>query len=436
MVAVHWRRRVERGAGLRWRRLWAEMAARDALPPGRGPGRGGRGLDPAGAGGLGPRAARRHHRRGAAAGRRPGRREPAGRRTRLARTPSTPTCSGCSTRPWPRRRPPAGSGGSTATWPAICTGRGPVLPGPRRPSSTGRWRARGLARRRARCGAVAGPRRRASRRTLDRRRAGTLGATRRDPGAGARGAHVAGGRTAVADRVILHVGAPKTGTSFLQDRLFHNPEVLAAQGIRYPADRADAQFLAALDLMQLTWGGLEKQAGGAWDRLAEGGARLARHRDRQPRDPRLRLPRPCAPRAGVVGRARWRHRGARGPVRARPRPADPGRVAGERQAPAARDVRRVPRPDPRPRPREHAGVLVLGRPGGARDPRPLGRVAPARAGARGDRAAPGRAARPALGAVHGRPGHRADQSGRGNRPRRTRRSAYPRRRSSAGSTNA
>ena len=74
----------------------------------------------------------------------------------------------------------------------------------------------------------------------------------------------------MADRVILHVGAPKTGTSFLQDRLFHNPEVLAAQGIRYPADRADAQFLAALDLMQLTWGGLEKQAGGAWDRLAEG----------------------------------------------------------------------------------------------------------------------------------------------------------------------
>ena len=74
----------------------------------------------------------------------------------------------------------------------------------------------------------------------------------------------------MADRVILHVGAPKTGTSFLQDRLFHNPEVLAAQGIRYPGDRADAQFLAALDLMQLTWGGLEKQAGGAWDRLAEG----------------------------------------------------------------------------------------------------------------------------------------------------------------------
>ncbi len=72
----------------------------------------------------------------------------------------------------------------------------------------------------------------------------------------------------MAEKVILHVGAPKTGTSFLQDRLFHNPDVLAAQGILYPADRPDAQFLAALDLMQLTWGGLEKQAGGAWSRLA------------------------------------------------------------------------------------------------------------------------------------------------------------------------
>ncbi|MGI9155714.1 MAG: hypothetical protein ACR2FG_03630 [Marmoricola sp.] len=72
----------------------------------------------------------------------------------------------------------------------------------------------------------------------------------------------------MADKVILHVGVPKTGTSFVQDRLFNNPESLAAQGISYPADRHDAQFLAALDLMRLTWGGLEKQAAGAWERLA------------------------------------------------------------------------------------------------------------------------------------------------------------------------
>ena len=70
-------------------------------------------------------------------------------------------------------------------------------------------------------------------------------------------------------KLILHVGAPKTGTSHMQDLLFRNPDALAAQGFVYPADRFDAHFLAALDLMELLWGGLEKQAVGAWDRLAE-----------------------------------------------------------------------------------------------------------------------------------------------------------------------
>lgn len=70
-------------------------------------------------------------------------------------------------------------------------------------------------------------------------------------------------------RVLVHVGTPKTGTSHLQDVLFRNQEVLAAQGVNYPADRFDAHFLAALDLMQLPWAGLEQQAIGAWDRLAE-----------------------------------------------------------------------------------------------------------------------------------------------------------------------
>ena len=40
------------------------------------------------------------------------------------------------------------------------------------------------------------------------------------------------------------------------------------RGILYPADRHDAHFLAALDLMELPWGGLEHEAVGAWDRLA------------------------------------------------------------------------------------------------------------------------------------------------------------------------
>ena len=72
----------------------------------------------------------------------------------------------------------------------------------------------------------------------------------------------------MARRVVLHVGAPKTGTSFVQDLLFRNRERLAEQGILYPADRFDAHFLAALDLMELPWGGLEQEALGAWDRLA------------------------------------------------------------------------------------------------------------------------------------------------------------------------
>ena len=69
-------------------------------------------------------------------------------------------------------------------------------------------------------------------------------------------------------RIFLHVGTPKTGTSFVQDTLFDHREALREQGILYAADRHDAHFLAALDLMELPWGGLEREASGAWDRLA------------------------------------------------------------------------------------------------------------------------------------------------------------------------
>jgi hypothetical protein len=39
--------------------------------------------------------------------------------------------------------------------------------------------------------------------------------------------------------------------------------------VLYPADRFDGHFLAALDLLRLPWGGLEQEAVGAWDALAE-----------------------------------------------------------------------------------------------------------------------------------------------------------------------
>jgi hypothetical protein len=69
-------------------------------------------------------------------------------------------------------------------------------------------------------------------------------------------------------KVLLHVGTPKTGTSYLQDVLHHNRVRLAAQGVLYPAERFDAHFLAALDLLKMPWGGLEEEAVGAWDTLA------------------------------------------------------------------------------------------------------------------------------------------------------------------------
>jgi len=72
----------------------------------------------------------------------------------------------------------------------------------------------------------------------------------------------------MSDRVLLHVGTPKTGTSYLQDVLFRNRVKLLASGISYPAERFDAHFLAALDLMKMPWGGLQAEAIGAWDELA------------------------------------------------------------------------------------------------------------------------------------------------------------------------
>jgi hypothetical protein len=72
----------------------------------------------------------------------------------------------------------------------------------------------------------------------------------------------------VTRKVRLHVGTPKTGTTYLQHVLFHNRRQLRRHGIAYPAARHDAHFLAALDLMRMPWGGLEAQAIGSWDKLA------------------------------------------------------------------------------------------------------------------------------------------------------------------------
>ncbi|WP_203337801.1 hypothetical protein [Nocardioides limicola] len=68
--------------------------------------------------------------------------------------------------------------------------------------------------------------------------------------------------------VHLHIGAPKTGTTYLQDRLTRNAESLAAHGIHFPtrrfADNDLFHFRAALDLLGQDWGGAPGHAKGAW----------------------------------------------------------------------------------------------------------------------------------------------------------------------------
>lgn len=75
-------------------------------------------------------------------------------------------------------------------------------------------------------------------------------------------------------RVFLHVGAPKTGTTYLQDRLALNRTELAKHDVHYPLGLQASHFKPALDLIDLSWGGQREAARGEWDRLME---RVNRH---------------------------------------------------------------------------------------------------------------------------------------------------------------
>jgi hypothetical protein len=68
--------------------------------------------------------------------------------------------------------------------------------------------------------------------------------------------------------VYLHVGAPKTGTTYLQDRLALNRHALTAHGVHYPLALNASQFRPALDVLQMPWGGLQEKVDGEWDALA------------------------------------------------------------------------------------------------------------------------------------------------------------------------
>jgi len=70
----------------------------------------------------------------------------------------------------------------------------------------------------------------------------------------------------------VHVGAPKTGTTYLQDRLGRNVKSLAAHDVHVPTrpplmSSGMFHFRAALDLMGQDWGGPAGHAEGSWDAM-------------------------------------------------------------------------------------------------------------------------------------------------------------------------
>jgi len=68
-------------------------------------------------------------------------------------------------------------------------------------------------------------------------------------------------------RVFLHIGTPKSGTTYLQEKLARNRDVVAAQGLTYPVTRTGDHFEAALDLVDERWPGQRDAARGQWPAL-------------------------------------------------------------------------------------------------------------------------------------------------------------------------
>jgi hypothetical protein len=68
-------------------------------------------------------------------------------------------------------------------------------------------------------------------------------------------------------RVFLHIGTPKSGTTYLQDKLALNRDLAARQGLTYPTARSGNHFEPALDLIEEPWAGQREVARGQWQTL-------------------------------------------------------------------------------------------------------------------------------------------------------------------------
>jgi len=72
-----------------------------------------------------------------------------------------------------------------------------------------------------------------------------------------------------APRAVVHVGAPKTGSTYLQAVLWRNRAALRAAGVLYPLQRPAEHFHATLDVREMSWGGRADGPWlGAWDQVA------------------------------------------------------------------------------------------------------------------------------------------------------------------------
>jgi hypothetical protein len=72
------------------------------------------------------------------------------------------------------------------------------------------------------------------------------------------------------DGVYLHIGVPKTGTTYVQDFLWRNQDELARRGLLFAAERRGEHFAAAVDLAGGRFAGHEiASSEGAWKAVAE-----------------------------------------------------------------------------------------------------------------------------------------------------------------------
>jgi len=69
--------------------------------------------------------------------------------------------------------------------------------------------------------------------------------------------------------VYFHVGAPKTGSTFLQEAFWANRSRLVDDGVCYPLDSPSGHLAPTIDLCERSWGGRRNEEWeGAWNHLA------------------------------------------------------------------------------------------------------------------------------------------------------------------------